>query len=172
MEKKSDDDASRRSPGSYSPAFLLAQVGAHAAAKFAERLEELKLSPAHAGILRILSSTPAITQQSLAAMLAMVPSRLVALIDELEGRGLVERREHAEDRRRYALHLTQDGRSLLAMIGRASREHSQTLLAALSKEEQQQLATLLRRIADEQKLIRGVHPGYRHIGREDRPRSK
>lgn len=168
MEKTSDDAFCSRLRGSSSPAFLLAQVGAHAASKFAERLAELKLTPSHAGILRILSSTPAITQQTLAATLGMVPSRLVALIDDLEARGLVERRETPDDRRRYALHLTEKGRSTLATTGRVSREHSQTLLAALSQNEQRQLAILLQRVADEQGLTRGVHPGYRQIGRDER----
>src|SRR5271154_6424832 len=67
-------------------AFLLAQVGAHAASKFGERLGGLKLVPAHAGILRILAATPGITQQALATSLGALPSRLVALVDELESR--------------------------------------------------------------------------------------
>ena len=166
MKKTSDDDPScPRLPGGSSPAFLLAQVGAHAASRFAERLAELKLTPPHAGILRILSATPAITQQTLAARLRIVPSRLVAFIDDMEARGLVERQEDADDRRRYALHLTKKGCSTLAMIGRVSRQHSQMLLAALSESEQRQLAILLQRVADEQGLTGAVHPGYRRIGR-------
>jgi DNA-binding MarR family transcriptional regulator len=143
-----------------SAAFLLAQVGAHAASKFAERLAKLKLTPAHAGILRILDWTPAITQQALSATLGMVPSRLVALLDELEERGLTERRENPGDRRSYALHLTEKGRSTLGMIGRISREHQQALLNALSEDERKELADLLQRVADEQGLTHGVHPGY------------
>lgn len=152
--------------GSGGAAFLLAQVGAHAAMKFGERLKKLKLAPHQAGILRILASTPAITQQSLAKMLGIVPSRLVALIDEMESVGLVERRANRDDRRRYALHLTEKGRSMLETIGRVAREHSQELLAALSADEQRQMASLLQRIADEQGLTHGVHPGYRKLGRE------
>lgn len=151
--------------GSGGAAFLLAQVGAHAAMKFGERLKKLKLAPHQAGILRILASTPAITQQSLAKMLGIVPSRLVALIDEMESVGLVERRANRDDRRRYALHLTEKGRSMLETIGRVAREHSQELLAALSADEQRQMASLLQRIADEQGLTHGVHPGYRKLGR-------
>jgi DNA-binding MarR family transcriptional regulator len=147
-----------------SPAFLLAQVGGHAASKFAERLAGLKLAPPHAGILRILGSTPAITQQALAAALRMVPSRLVALLDDLEARGLTERRENPNDRRSYALHLTEKGRLALETIGQISREHQRILLAALSAEEQRQLAVLLQRVADEQGLARGVHPGYSRLG--------
>lgn len=150
--------------GSGGAAFLLAQVGAHAAMKFGDRLKKLKLAPQHAGILRILAMTPAITQQSLAKTLGIVPSRLVALIDEMESAGLVERRANRDDRRRYALHLTEKGRSTLESIGRVAREHGQDLMGALSAEEQKQLASLLQRIADEQGLTHAVHPGYRALG--------
>jgi DNA-binding MarR family transcriptional regulator len=156
-----------RLAGRSSPSFLIAQVGAHAASQFAERLRKLKLVPRHAGILRILNSSPAITQQTLATTLGMVPSRLVVLVDEMEQRGLIERRENPNDRRRYALHITEKGRSTLEAIGRIAREHSQALLAAISEDEQRQLAALLQRIADQQGLTRGVHPGYRDSSHGD-----
>jgi len=136
-------------------------VGAHAASKFAERLAKLELIPPHAGILRVLGSKPGITQQELANTLEVVPSRLVALIDDIESRALVERRENPGDRRRYALHLTSKGQAALEAIGRIGREHSEALLRALSEDERRQLAALLQRIADEQGLTRGVHPGLR-----------
>ena len=145
-------------------AFLLAQVGAHAASKFAERLGELQLVPAHAGMLRVLKSAGAMTQQALATTLNTLPSRMVALVDELESRGLVERRENPDDRRSYALELTEKGRAALEAIGRIGREHTRALLAALSEEEQRRLGSLLQRIADEQGLLRGVHPGYARLG--------
>jgi len=149
--------SSGRSPAS----FLLAQVGAHAASQFSERLRALKLAPRHAGILRILNANPGVTQQALAGTLGMMPSRLVDFVDEMEERKLVERREDPNDRRRYALHLTEKGRATLEGVGQIAREHSQALLAALSGEERLQLANLLQRIADQQGLTRGVHPGYR-----------
>ena len=49
-------------------------------------------------------------------------------------------------------------------MGRVGREHQQTLLAALTEKEQGQLAGLLRRIADQQGLKPGVHPGYARDG--------
>jgi DNA-binding MarR family transcriptional regulator len=146
-----------------SPAFLLAQVGSHAASKFAERLTGLNLAPPHAGILRILGAKAGITQQALAAALGMVPSRLVALLDDLEARGLTERRENPEDRRRYALHLTEKGQATLKAIGEIARKHQRVLLAALSEHEQRQLSAFLQRIGDEQGLTRGVHPGYKKL---------
>jgi DNA-binding MarR family transcriptional regulator len=109
--------------GGASPAFLLAQVGAHAAAKFAERLSVLNLSPPHAGILRVVDTSGGISQQSLAEHLRILPSRLVVLIDELEERGMVERRADPADRRSYALHLTNKGRDTMKGIGRVARDH-------------------------------------------------
>ncbi len=148
-------------------AFLLAQLGSHAASQFASRLAQLQLLPAHAGIFRILASTPAITQQALATALGTLPSRLVAIVDELESKGLLERRPNDSDRRSYALHLTEKGKAALHAIGKVAREHQRALLAALSEDEQAALAALLQRVADQQGLTRGVHPGFRNGGREE-----
>ncbi|HYL37702.1 MAG TPA: MarR family transcriptional regulator [Bryobacteraceae bacterium] len=165
--QRTGGETCRRPPA----AFLLAQVGAHAAAQFGARLVELKLAPAQAGMLRILGSRPAITQQALANALGMVPSRLVALVDELEARGLVERRANPQDRRSHAMHLSEKGRSTLQAVGRIAREHQQALLAALSEDEQLQLTSLLQRIADKEGLTPGVHPGYARLG-EKPPRRR
>jgi DNA-binding MarR family transcriptional regulator len=144
-------------------AFLIAQVGAHAGARFAEKLSALDLAPAHAGILRLLGAAPGISQQALAERLGIFPSRLVALLDELATRGLVERRDDPEDRRAYSLHLTAAGSRRLQAIGQLAREHQDALCAALSAAEREQLASLLRRIADQQGLTPLVHPGYRGL---------
>src|SRR3974377_1469777 len=155
-ESRATSTACSRPPGRPSTSFLIAQVGAHAASQFAERLRKLKLVPQHAGILRILNSTPGITQQALAATLELSPSRLCFLVDDMDQRGLIERRGDPEDRRRYALHVTEKGHSTLEAISRIAREHSQALLAGISEDEQQQLAVLLQRIGDQQGLTSGV----------------
>jgi DNA-binding MarR family transcriptional regulator len=98
----------------------------------------------------------------------MVPSRLVALLDELEERGLLERRDDAEDRRQYAIHLTEKGTKMMAQIGRVARAHDDAICASLSDDERDQLSGLLRRIAGEQNLTPGVHPGYRRLGQPSR----
>jgi DNA-binding MarR family transcriptional regulator len=139
-------------------------VGAHAASRFAERLKELDLVPAHAGILRLISMHGGTSQQALASLLGMVPSRLVALIDELERRHLVERRDDPDDRRVYALYLTDKGTKTMTDIGRVAKAHDDTVCAALDEEERTQLSLLLRRIAEEQQLTAGVHPGFARIG--------
>ncbi|SRR6266567_2869122 len=145
-------------------AFLLAQLGAHAASQFAERLAVLELTPADAGILRLLCAEPGLSQQELAAKLQIHPSRLVAILDSLEKRGFVERRANPHDRRLYSVHLTKNGGEVLEKIGKVAREHQDALLSALSQEERDALAALLLKIADRLGLVRGVHPGYRQLG--------
>src|SRR5215831_12368363 len=151
-----------------STAFLLAQIGAHAATQFGERLKSLRLTRPHAGILRLIGLIPGLSQQELARRLAILPSQLVALLDELEERGFIERRQDATDRRTYALHLTTSGRNALEQIGRIAREHDDAVCAALDLHERQQLNALLGRIAEQQGLTPGVHPGYRRLGRKPR----
>jgi DNA-binding MarR family transcriptional regulator len=153
------------------PAFLLAQVGAHAAAQFAERLRVLDLTPPDAGILRLLRTAAGLSQQELAAKLQIHPSRLVAILDNLEKRGFVERRPNPDDRRLYSLHLTKGGGEILERLGKLAREHQDALLSALSREERNELATLLLRIADQQGLARGIHPGYQRLPSPRRPDS-
>jgi DNA-binding MarR family transcriptional regulator len=148
-------------------AFLLSQIGAHAAEVFAGLLTPLQLDPAHSGILWMLGRSAGMSQRELASTLKIHPSRLVALLDELEERGLVERRRHT-DRRFYALHLTTKGQTTFEKLMRLAEEHLRLICGALSKKECEQLATLLQRIANERGLTPGVHPGYRWLGRKIR----
>ena len=144
-------------------AFLLAQVGAHAAMRFGERISRLNLAPPDAGILRMLGASGGVSQQELSRRLGIHPSRLVAILDALEERRLVDRRPHTDDRRQYALHLTEKGQAMLSEIGRIGHEHIESLCASLTAAEREQLGELLLKIAAEQGLSPGVHPGYRRM---------
>jgi DNA-binding MarR family transcriptional regulator len=146
-------------------AFLLAQLGAHAAAAFAERLKPLDLTPQQAGVMRRLAQAPGESQRALADALGMHPPRLVALIDDLESRGLVQRSRDPADRRNYALSLTTAGRETMTRIATVAREHERALTAAIDDHERAELAAVLRRLADEQGLTPGVHPGFRRGAR-------
>jgi DNA-binding MarR family transcriptional regulator len=146
-------------------AFLLSQVGAHAALDFAKRLRVLGLELHHAGIIRILGSNSGIAQQRLSAMLGMFPSRLVVLLDDLERRKLIDRRSHTTDRRCHRLYLTKAGRRALNKIGALTVQLEHHLLAALQEKERQSLKDVLTRIVYQQRIRPSVHPAYRQIGK-------
>jgi len=146
-------------------AFLLAQVGAQAAKRFGERLVPLGMTPPQAGILRLLARSGGLSQRDLAERLGIHPSRLVAILDEMETAGLVVREANSGDRRLYSLQLTAAGRERIAELGRVARQHNDALCSALTGDERVQLETLLSKIAQEQGLTPGVHPGYSSLGK-------
>jgi DNA-binding MarR family transcriptional regulator len=160
--KGSDSDGPPRRPGS---AFLLAQVGAHAAARFAERIRALDLTPAQAGLLRLIAWQPGQSQQAVARTLGTPASRLVLLVDSLEERGLIERRRNPEDRRHYALHLTDVGAEFMRQLATVGAAHEDDICAGLDPVERAQLRELLERLAARHGLTTGVHPGYRDPGK-------
>lgn len=146
-------------------AFLLAQVGAHAAARFAERVAALDLTPAHTGLVRLVAQDPGLSQQALAGLLGVVPSKVVGLVDDLERRGLVERRRGTADRRQHALFLTTEGDATLDGIRAAAAAHDAAVTEPLTAAEAKRLRTLLQKLADAHGLTPGVHPGYRSLPR-------
>jgi len=144
-------------PASSRVAFLLSQVGSHASAGFDELVRALGLSPADAGVLRMLGRQPGMSQRALADRLGSPPSRMVAVIDRLEARGLVTRTRSASDRRNYELSLTAAGSDTLAQLRRIAERHDSDLLAALSPSQSAALADILATLADAHGLDRDIH---------------
>jgi DNA-binding MarR family transcriptional regulator len=129
---------------------------------------DVGLTPPLVGLLAAIARDPGSSQQQLASRLGLLPSRVVTFVDELEGRGLLRRTRNSVDRRQYALHLTGEGEQVMTTVGRLARAHDRDLCQALDESEHAQLAQLLARIADQQGLTPGVHPGYRQIGPPER----
>jgi DNA-binding MarR family transcriptional regulator len=154
--------ASDQPPPGPGVAFLLTQLGAHAAERFALVLGEHDLTPPLAGIMRLLRATPGLSQQQLADRLAVAPSRIVGYLDELEGRGWISRTRDSEDRRVNVLALTAQGRKAFTALAATARGHEAAITAGLTPAERTTLLGLLTKIADHQQLTPGVHPGYRH----------
>jgi len=147
-------------PGS---AFLLTQLGTYAAQRFAERVAALDLIPPKVGLLWNLAMDPGHSQQTYAKRLGAPPSRFVKLVDDMEERGLVERRKSEPDRRANALHLTEVGKQTLQQLADIGQAHEQDLFADLSDDERRVLHDLLRKVADSNGLTPGVHPGFKQL---------
>ena len=148
-------------------AFLLTQLGTHAASAFAERIARLDLTPPQTGLLRLVAVEPGCSQQELARRLGTPPTRLVALVDGLEERELLERRRNPTDRRLHAVHLGPAGKKLMREIGTIGREHEDAILAPLDADDRARLRELLGTLAEHHGLTPGIHPGYRMLRAAD-----
>jgi DNA-binding MarR family transcriptional regulator len=127
--------------------FLLSRMGVVAQKHFSARLDALGLTPRMWGALNVLDAEGSITQHALCKSTGMDPSSMVSTIDDLEAKGLVERRPHPGDRRAHALHVTDSGRETLTRGRRLARQAQDELLAPLDAEEREQLHSLLLRLA-------------------------
>ena len=146
-------------------ALLLSQLGAQVSARFSERLAGLDLTPAQVGVLRVVGQHPGLSQQSLAERLGTTPSRVVKLVDELEERGLVERRRSQVDRRHHELYVAEGARDRVAAVRRVVRDHDAEVTEPLTADELASLLALLRKVAQAQGLSVDEHPGYGGPGR-------
>lgn len=133
-------------------AFLLSRLGTHVAAGFAQRLAPLGVTPAQVAVLREVGQAPGLSQQELSRRLGSAPSRVVVLVDELEAKGLLERRRSDTDRRTYELHVAEAGVQAVAEIRAVVSRHDADLVEPLTAEERAVLVELLGRIAVAQGL--------------------
>lgn len=123
-------------------------------------MRQLDLDPREVVVLRMVAAEPGRSQRSLAPALQVQASHLVAVIDRLQQRGLLERRTNPNDRRAYALHLTRRGRAVLSRVMGVSQRHEAELTGGLTEAERKTLENLLARIAERQGLAEGSHPGF------------
>jgi DNA-binding MarR family transcriptional regulator len=143
--------------------FLLSALGAHSSAEYAARVQPLGLTPPHVGLLRAIAVAPGRSQQAIADQFGMPPSRMVAFIDELEEKKLVERRRDPGDRRVHLLHLTKAGEKMMHRLFEIGQKSEDALLGSLTDADRAQLQALLARVAADANLTPGVHPGYRRL---------
>src|SRR5262249_28285217 len=99
------------------------------------------------------------SQQAIAELLGVNPTRMVFLTDELEKLGLIERRRNPADRRSHALYLTEAGTAMLARIREVTRTHEAAITASLSGAERDQLIALLQALPRDQGLAGRAPPG-------------
>ncbi|WP_083905948.1 MarR family winged helix-turn-helix transcriptional regulator [Nocardia transvalensis] len=146
-------------PLSERTAFLVAQLGFEVGFRFSDALAPFGIGPRHYGMLRQLAARDGQTQQQLGDTLHIHRNVMVGLVDELEKRGLVERRKHPSDRRAYAVHLLPAAHELLARIEPIVQQIDGGLLTPLDEGERAALRGLLDKVVVAAGLAPGVHPG-------------
>ena len=117
------------------PAHALGYLLKHAHLALEQRtdavLADLGLTARDLGVLRVIASGEARSQQEAATVLGVDRTSMVALLDALERRGIVARKPSELDRRRNAVELTHDGRSLFQRAEQRSTEAEQAFTATL-----------------------------------------
>jgi DNA-binding MarR family transcriptional regulator len=140
---------------------MLSTLGYAISRRFHEVLEPLQLEPGEFALLRAVSVSEGESQNALAERLRISPSWMVAIVDELESRQLLERTPHARDRRVRNLHLTAAGRKLLKRAERQALRFDRQVTDPLSEAELGQLLDLLDRVAGGLGLQPGAHAALR-----------
>lgn len=131
-----------------SSAFLLKRLGMLAKERSFQAYEDAGFTPYQHAALTVLDEGSRETQGEIADVLGYDRGQLVGILDELEERGLIERKRDPNDRRRHIVSLTPSGRRALARLRTLARQVDDDYFAPLSGDERETLHALLLRLAE------------------------
>ena len=130
--------------------WLFFQVARQILSTFQSRLERYGLSDGKMVILLLLRHAPnnTLTPSELAERCEVTRGTITGLLDGLERSGLITRKNHPEDRRMLTVQLTEQGLAFIdEIVPKHFRRFGEMIKRAdLSKDEQQQLVTILKKI--------------------------
>lgn len=117
----------------------------------ARALESLNITGRQLAVLVVLDVAEPLSQLDAAKELGVDRTTMVALIDELEDKGLVERRRSPDDRRKNIVELTARGKQTLAEGERRHQETEKAFLAGagLTPLEADLFVRILKRLASD-----------------------
>lgn len=125
---------------------LILRLARASAWRLGRSLAESGLGWAEYATLHHLEAEGPLAQRELAAALRIQPSNIVALLDQLQRAGLIDRSPDPADRRRHRVELTPRGLAALARATKAARAAEADLLAPLTAGERRQLHAFLARL--------------------------
>ncbi|CAN5239145.1 hypothetical protein BH09ACT12_BH09ACT12_26530 [soil metagenome] len=125
--------------------FLIGRAHSHLHRQVLAALEPLDLEPRLLGTLTLLTATGPITQSELARLLGLSGASVVQIADDLESRGVVERRRDPTDRRTQQLHLRPGAEDTIATAHAVANGCIGEQLADLSADDVARLVELLNR---------------------------
>ncbi len=127
--------------------FLLARANAVSVAAANAALAALDLRVRPYAVLAAVAEGARPSQRELSEFLRLDPSQIVALVDDLEDRGLISREQDPRDRRAKVVVATDAGQALFRQAQLLVAEAERELHAALDDRERAQLSEMLRRVA-------------------------
>lgn len=132
----------------HAPSWLINLVSAHSHRLVAARFAAAGARGYHFRLLAALDEHGPSSQAALGRNTGIDRSDVVAALNELAAKGLVERSPDPSDRRRNIVTLTADGSRHLSELEKVLAGIQDELLAPLSPDEREQLIGLLTRLAD------------------------
>jgi DNA-binding MarR family transcriptional regulator len=127
-------------------AFLAHKVGQLLLERVERRLEVLGLNSRSYFVLAAVDRDVPRSQQELSRLLTIDPTTIVALVDDLEAHGHVQRSRNLRDRRRYDLTLSDGGVRALAAAHEALATVEQDFFAPLTPKQRGDLHKSLERL--------------------------
>ncbi|MBV9842030.1 MAG: MarR family transcriptional regulator [Sphingomonadaceae bacterium] len=115
--------------------------------RFDERLGKTGGTRAKWMLIGTVAANPGATQRMIATRLEVTDVTAGRLIDRIVAEGLLERREHPQDRRAYCVYLTGAAQPLLDMLARTARTLESEVFAGFSDGELELLGQMLDRLA-------------------------
>jgi DNA-binding MarR family transcriptional regulator len=126
------------------PALLLHKLGNTVLERAEGPMAAIGLTPRQYSLLAVMDSDEPPSQLALAGLCGLLPAQVVPVLDELEGRGLVERTRSETDRRRSVVRITDTGRGLLVRADALGASIMDVLFAHLDPEARAQLDETVR----------------------------
>ena len=113
------------------------------------------------GVLAVLGHAGELSPSSVAAEMGLDRARTSRVLQQLLGKGLVERRALPGDRRQARMRLSAEGRSLYEALLPRVAEQNRQLLSVLSESELRALDEMLGRLSAQALLLRDDSDGLR-----------
>src|SRR5437764_6069906 len=104
------------------------------------------LTTSQFAVLEVLHHAGPLCLTEIANKILTTGGNLTLVVKNLEKRGLVQRKQSADDRRFFSLHLTSKGKNLIAEVFPKQAAEITQVLEVLTAEEQSQLARLTKKL--------------------------
>jgi DNA-binding MarR family transcriptional regulator len=126
--------------------FLLSRAHFSSRDRADELLRPYGIVVRHFGLLMLLAEHGPSSQQTLARRLSVSPAMITQIVDDVETRGLVERRPNPGDRRSYLVTLTPAGKRTLTAGRRVAKTLADEIVARIGEDGDRELRGLLRKL--------------------------
>jgi DNA-binding MarR family transcriptional regulator len=126
--------------------FRLVQAGKAYRQRSANVLAQLGLHPGQDQILKALAETDGQSMGALATALSVQPPTITKMVARLSAQGLVDRRPSQSDGRSSSVHLTEQGRLLIADLDKRLKRMEKEALKGLEDKERKRLRKALRQL--------------------------